>query len=76
VLFAFCRDDKTTRVGTVDTTETLRTLKGRCCRELDDVVFRVSAEDLDALVMTKTKIMMVTIGLGILGHSPATVVRA
>jgi hypothetical protein len=64
VLFQFCRNDKTTWVSSVDSTETLRMLKGRCCNVPSSEVFRVTAEELDALVNTKTKVMMVTIGSG------------
>ena len=64
IVFEFCRDDKKTCVSTADPTETLQKLKGRCCKELDDEVFRLGTEDHDALVTTKTKVMKVAIGPG------------
>jgi hypothetical protein len=63
-VFEFSRDDKKTCVSTADTTETLRKLKGRCCKVLVSEVFLLGAKDHDALVKTKTKVMQVTIGPG------------
>ena len=62
--FEFSRDDKKTVVSANSKTETLRSLKGRCCNALSSEVFLLRSEDHAALVTTKTKVLQVTIGPG------------